>query len=233
MTRFGSRFRTVVDTNGSPTLVGSGVIVERIVSLPHAPRLQIGSCFNAELQVDPSLTHEVEWHVRSDDNVLPRVDLRLRDGVLHAELEDGAYAPLSELWIGARVGRLVEVKALGTARVVLQDLQAEAIALHGSGASRILARIRRAERVAVELCSSSEVRLEGQASELTLQANGTSRLRAERPEFEAEHARIELSGLSNARVCARESVSGRVRFPCQLLVACRGRLEIDGAYRRE
>ena len=192
----------------TPPVVGSGLIRERIITAPPFARLRIASVFRATFSLDPDFHDHVTLRFRADDNVLPHVQARLREGVLHIILDRGHYRDLSELSVSARLGELSELVCGGTSHV---SARGNARNLH------------------IAAGDASEVSFEGSAERMSLHGSGTARLRAEH----ANDARIELAGVSSARIVARRSVVGRVRFPCQLSVACPGAVEIAGAYRSE
>ncbi|HKP64022.1 MAG TPA: DUF2807 domain-containing protein [Polyangiales bacterium] len=192
----------------TPAVVGSGVIRERIITAPPFARLHIASAFRATFSLDPDFQDHVTLRFRADDNVLPYVQARLREGVLHVSLNHGHYRGLSELSVSARVGELSELACGGSSRVYL---------------------LGNARNLRIAAGDASDVSFEGSTDRMSLIGHGTASLRVER----ATDARIELAGASRARIVARRSIVGRVRFPCQLSLACPGTVQIAGAYRSE
>ena len=247
-----SSARRVTDVSEAVGTVGSGVIAERIITAPCTPRIVITGPFQAQLTVDPSQHDDFCLRFRADDNVLPRVRARLRDGVLEIGLEDGMYSDLSELKVTARVGQLSELATSGRACASVQHLDGHAIALtaaHASvihvdgrarhwqlaaaGQSLIRLRAASAERVSVSASDASTVQLEGACPDLDVSLSGAARLLAVRPAFVAQRAQLDLSGAARASLCTSERVAGRVRFPARLTLSCRGAIDLQGAYRLE
>ena len=232
--------------------MGSGVVAERIITAPCTPKIVISGPFQAQLTVDPAQSDDFSLRFRADDNVLPRVRARLRDGVLEIGLDDGTYSDLSELKVSARVGRLSELVTSGRACASVQHLNGGTIAftaahasvihvegrarhwpLAAAGQSMVRLRAASAEQIAVHACDASTVQLEGACRALDVTLLGAARLLAARPAFVAQRAQLELSGAARASVCTSEKVAGRVRFPARLTLACRGAIDLLGAYRLE
>jgi hypothetical protein len=236
----------------TPLIVGSGNVRERIITTPNLAQLRVAGMFRAAFSVDPDFHDDITLRVRADDNVLGCVQARVHQGVIQISLEHGTYADLSELSITARVGCVRALASGGSAHVLLRDACGESVTLSSCGASQLHARgdariwriaatgnsrvrveTAQAERVQVAVFDASEVALDGATELLVLNASGAARVRATNPSCTTDHARVELAGMSSARIAARRSVQGRVQFPCQLTVACPGALEISGAYRTE
>jgi hypothetical protein len=236
----------------TPLIVGSGNVRERIITTPNLVRVRVAGMCRATFSVDPDFHDDITLRVRADDNVLGRVQARVRQGVIEIGLEPGAYTDLSELAITARVGCVRALASSGSAHVLLRDACGESVTLSSCGASHLHARgsartwrieatgnshvhveFAQAERVELAVADASEAALHGASELFVLNASGAARVRATTPSCTTNHARVELAGMSSARVAARRSVRGRVQVPSQLIVACPGALEISGAYRTE
>jgi hypothetical protein len=227
-------------------------MAERIISAPCARRIVVSGPFQADFTVDPAQHDDLCLRFRADDNVLPRVRARLRDGALEIGLEDGTYADHTQLKVSARVGGLSELVIAGRAYANVHHLSGGAIALtagHASviqaegaarrwqlsaaGQSAIRVRAASAQALTVSAGDASTVQLEGACAELDLRLSGAARVLAARPGFVAQRAHMQLSGAARASVCAVELVAGQVRFPARLTLACRGTIDLQGAYRLE
>jgi len=247
-----SSSRRVYGSTETAGTVGSGIISERIITAPSTLRIHIAGPFQAELSVDCAQLDDVCLRFRADDNVLPRVRAKLRDGVLEIGLEDGRYTDLSALKLSARVGQLNELVTSGRACASVHHVSGPGIALTAAHASVIHADGRarswqlsaagqsvihlqgvNAEHITLHACDASTVQLEGACAELDLSLQGAARLLAARPGFVAQRAQLELSGAARASLCTSERVAGRVRFPSRLTLACRGAIDLQGAYRLE
>jgi hypothetical protein len=245
MTDYRARTRT-------PLIVGSGNVRERIITTPNLARVHVAGMCRATFSVDPDFHDDITLRVRADDNILGRVQARVRKGLIEIGLEPGAYAELSELSVTARVGCVRALASSDSAHVLLRDACGESIALSSCGASQLHAcgsartwrieatgnshvriELAQAERVELAVSDASEIALDGVTELLVLNASGAARVRATNPGCTTNHSRVELAGMSSARVAARCSVRGRVQFPCQLTVACPGAVEISGAYHTE
>ena len=233
-------------------VTGSGRIRERIITAPNTSRFHVSGSFRVMLTVDPARTDDITLRVRADDQVLPFVRAKHHHGALHLTLKDGAYHELGDLRVTATVGRVSEVCTAAMASVTLQGLDAAAIKLVSTGASRIDASgwshtwITRAsgtsrlflavtsvavtERVAVSAHEGGLVTLAGHARTLDVRADGAGKVLAAADAFRADRARVQLSGAAQAEIGARTMVTGRVRFPARLRVACPGEIRVDGPY---
>jgi len=240
------RVYTVSESTGT---VGSGILGERTISAPCASRIVVSGPFQVELRVDESMQDDVMLRFRADDNVLPRVRARLRDGALEIALEDGMYSDLSELKVSARVGRIGELSASGRASVTVHGLCGESVLLqaahasviHAGGAARNLQlsaagqslvrlHVSEVRRLVLGACDASTVQLEGACDALSLSASGAARVFAGRPAFQAREAQLDVSGATRVSLCVRERVTGRVRFPARATLACRGEIDLLGQY---
>lgn len=236
----------------SPWHVGSGVLGERIITVPLAHAIHVSGPIEASLRVDPSHCDEITLRVQADDNLLRFVRARLRAGVIQLELESDVYLNPTQLRVTATVGYMRELSTSGVASLDVSGLKAESIALRATGASHLSASggacewqidgagnsqlqvdLTSAERVLVDVHGASEVALAGPCEELAVRARGTAEVNASMPSFSAERAQLDLHGASRVRVCASAHVTGRVRFPAQLRVAGEARCDLDGTYRRE
>lgn len=235
------------------TTAGGGELRERIITLPNVSRFHIGAIFTAKLTVDPERTDDITLRFKTDEAVLPHLRAKCYRGVAHLELESGAYAGVSALRVEATVGRLTEVVASGGAHVVLEGISGPKMSLTSSGGSRIVARGRAdvfrlvaadtgrivlslpspvaVARIAVDAAQAGVVELSGRAHELDVRASGAARVLAGAPDFAVGSAHVHLSGVSEARVRARDEVRGQATFPARLLVNCPGRVEVAGQYR--
>lgn len=228
-------------------VLGSGVVRERIITVPVAPRLHVASAFVADVRVDPSLRDDITLRFRADDDVLPFIRARFHRGAIAVTLEADVPIAPSELSLQATVGPLCELAGAGSAQLIVRDLGGASVMLAATGASRIDASGRArewkvvaggssrvaldasdADRVLLDIDRASEVRLHGRARELDLHADGSARVYAAAPDFEACVARVRLAGAAKARLRARDRVEGRVRVPARLDVSCDGQLELDG-----
>ena len=242
-----------IDTStASPWHVGSGVLGERIITVPLAHGIHVAGPIEARLRVDPGFCDDITLRVEADDNLLRFVRARLVAGVILLELESDVYVNPTQLRVTATVGRMRELTTSGVASLDVSGLSAESIALRASGASHLVARgaadewqiggagnsqlqvdLTSAQRVAVNVHGASEVALSGLCEDLEIGARGAAEVNASMPTFLAERAEVELHGACRVRVCARERVAGRVRFPAQLRVAGEARCNLEGTYRRE
>lgn len=234
-----------------PVHTGSGVVRERIITVPYAARVHVSAALHAQFRVDPADRDEIRLCVRADDNLLEFVRATLSAGVLRIELEPGVYVDASELRVSATLGPVSELAVSGVASVEVRNLIAPRIQLSASGASRLAAEGSAAEwqlvsdgnsQLHVQLASArtvcatagaaSELSLSGHCDALDLRAQGGGRAHASMPKFLARRARVELTGMSRVELCAQEGITGRVRFPSQLCVAGAAPCEIEGSYRR-
>ena len=233
-----------------PRVVGSGVLRERIISVPYAAALEIAGPLQAEIRVEHAARDDASVCFRADDNVLPLCYARLVDGVIRIGLHPAALENVHELTVTAQLGPLTRVTTRSTAQTTIEGLCGDNVALSSRAVSRLRAqgRVRRwsvdaadagqvhlamhaARHTVVSARAASLVTMAGQSEALRLHCTGNAVVRAAAPDFETSSAELQLDGASNVQLRARDRVVGNLRAAAFLELSCPGRVSVEG-YRR-
>lgn len=244
--------RSFTHVSGQRVIAGSGHIVERVITLPQMSRVCIGSAFKATLTVDPHHRGEIALRIRADDSVLPFVVAEPRAGAIFVGLRTGAFSGVTELSVVATLGSLSELSAIHAASACVHNAEGEEVTLHADNGSHLVAcgraqrwtlRLANASRghlsfngsaaVHVQLATCSHLSLAGSAAVTEIEANTTSTVLGTRPAFETRRAHVKLGGLSHARLCVRDAISGELRGFSRLFVSGEARIDVKGAVHRE
>ena len=240
-----------INIGNANAILGSGVIAAQVVSVGAASKLRIEGAFRAEFAVDPQHAGDAALTIRADDNILPFVVAEVREDALVVGMKEGAYC-LTELSVEGTLFPVSEVSAVNGSRVKIRGLQGQTMAVSAENASEIDAggqaqrwdlrfgnaskgalSIGRATAVDLELENASVVSLAGSVVEAALMASTASEILATAPGFETRTAQVDVNGISSARLCVSDAVTGKVQELSTLHVACNGKIDIDGPAMRE
>jgi hypothetical protein len=201
----------VLVAGGCNRTTGSGRLVTREVDTTGGfNRLQASSGFQVEVIVGEREAVTVEV----DDNLTDRLDVGVSGGTLRLGLRGGDGVSDATLRARVTARRLSRIGASGAAAVrVTGDLAGPALEVELSGAGTLDAAVK-LERAELGASGASELRLRGSAGTVSATASGASRLALD--ELEAGRATVELSGASQARVWATESISATASGASQL-----------------
>lgn len=166
------------DLDGSGDHVTETYAVERFTSV------DVGDAFLVDIEVRSDAVASVE--VTTDDNLIDRIDVEVRDGVLH--IDEAGHRALDP--------------SLAEVRIVVPRL--EAIAAGGAGTIDVDGID--VEEFRVELSGARIVSLSGVVDRLEVEANGAALLSAS--DLEAAEVVIDLEGAAVADVHASDRVSG-------------------------
>lgn len=146
--------------------------------------------------------------IEADDNLLPLIETRVRDGVLEIRSGAGRLEPRSPLrvWVTARA--LEAVTAAGSGSVEAHGLRGGELALTVAGSGSVRAHDLQADLLRSEVAGSGSVEVAGRAPRQVITIAGSGGLDALGLESDVVDARIAGSG--SARVHARERISARI-----------------------
>ena len=227
------------------TVVGSGRVRERLITVPNLRRFYVCGPLQATLRIDRGHVDDVLLRFEADDAVLPHLQARIHAGIVELSLKPGVYLDLPQPRVHATVGNLCQVGTAGTADVTVRGLCASHVALACTGRSRLRASggsrewtvhaggqgraqlsLRQASRATLDLTKASQVRLRGRAGVLQVRGREAAQLVAAAPACRAQCADVDLQGASRATLYAQHRVAGRVRRPARLDAQCPGRVEL-------
>jgi hypothetical protein len=196
---------------GCSRTTGSGRLVTREVDTAGGfDRIQVASGF----QVDVTMGGHDAVTVELDDNLADRLDAGVSAGTLRLGLRGGGGISDATLRARVTVRRLGRIGASGAAAVrVAGELPGPTLEVELSGASTLDGAVR-LEQAELGASGASEVRLTGSAGTVSATASGASDLAIDR--LQARRAAVELSGASQARVWATESLSATASGASQL-----------------
>jgi hypothetical protein len=196
---------------GCSRTTGSGRLVTREVDTAGGfDRIQVASGF----QVDVTMGQRDAATVEVDDNLADRLDVGVAGGTLRLGLKPGTSVDGATLRARVTARRLGRIGASGAAAVtVTGELPGPDLDVGLSGASSLDAAVR-LEQAELGASGASELRLRGSAGIVSATASGASQLALD--ELEAALATVELSGASQARVWATESISATASGASQL-----------------
>ncbi|MBP9663068.1 MAG: DUF2807 domain-containing protein [Pyrinomonadaceae bacterium] len=159
---------------------GSGRVASEIREISDFHGVDVGGVFQVEITAQKG--HSVE--IEADDNLLPLITTKVRNGILTISTER-KLSTENPLRIRISAPDIDSLDVSGTAKVSLVGLQNESISIDSSGASR--------------------VRVTGETAKLTTDVSGATQIDAQ--ELQAANANIEASGASRVDV----NVTGELR----------------------
>ena len=185
-------------TGSACTIVdGNGVIVEEKRALSTFSEIELDSDMRLDIEVNPEAQTPFELKVLGDENLMPYIRTRFEGRRLVIEETE---------WLNPT--RTV------TGRVVVPSLRG--IEVSDSASVLITGIDQRTLRIAAD--SNSRVALQGQVEELSILAQGSSRVDA--LDLVSWRARAELSGSADAAVCVEETLEARASGSASLSFAC-------------
>jgi Putative auto-transporter adhesin, head GIN domain len=197
---------------GCSRTTGSGRLVTREVDTAGGfDRIQVSSGF----QVDVTMGERDAVTVEVDDNLADRLDVGVAGGTLRLSLKPGPKG-VQDATLRATVTarRLHSLEGTGSSAVTVSgELPGPELDVGLSGASSLDAAVR-LEAAELDASGASELRLRGSAGTVSATASGASDLVID--QLQARRAAVELSGASQARVWATESISATASGASQL-----------------
>lgn len=159
---------------------GSGRLASETRELSGFHGIDVGGVFQVEITAQKEYGVEIE----ADDNLLPLITTKVRNGILTISTERKLSSE-NPMLVRISAPDIDSLEASGAAKISVGRLQNENISIESSGASKI--------------------RLTGETAKLTTDVSGATQIDAK--ELQAANAEIEASGASRVDV----SVTGELR----------------------
>lgn len=159
---------------------GSGQTASEIREVKEFHAIDVGGVFEVEIVAQKEFSVEVE----ADDNLLPFITTRVRNGVLRIGTEK-KLSTSNPLRIRINAPDIEKIETSGASNLTIAGLKNEAISVDSSGASKI--------------------RLAGETAKLIIDLSGATKVDAEG--LTAANGTVEASGASSALV----NVSGKLQ----------------------
>lgn len=152
---------------------GSGQTASEARNISEFKGIDVSGIFQVEVTAQKDYAVEVE----ADDNLLPHITTKVRNGVLHIET-DGRISTDNPLRVRISAPNIDNIDTSGVAVVNLSNIKNETISVDSSGASK--------------------VKITGETAKLVVDVSGATKIDAE--ELTAENANIEANGASSVLV---------------------------------
>jgi hypothetical protein len=167
------------------TIPGSGVLLVEQREVDEFTAMRVSGA----LTVDFTAGQPRSVEVQGDDNLVPLVVTEVSNGVLHIHMEaKGGVRPVKPMKVTVTAPDLTKVIASGAVEISVRDVDTTEFAITVRGAS--------------------EVRVSGKTQQLDLDVAGASEIAAEK--LVADEVKVDVSGASEAQVCANHKISGKV-----------------------
>jgi hypothetical protein len=141
-----------------PTVAGSGNIISEYRTLANFNRIEVGGDFDVEVEVG------------GDDNLLPQVETKVRQGELEIDY-DGSYRSRDDIVIAITVSSLSAIHSSGSSDVNVTGVRSAAFEAAVSGSSDV-----RVEGdfgdLEANVSGSGEITMVGTADDIDANVNG-------------------------------------------------------------
>lgn len=187
--------------SNSGSVVGSGHLTSRLITLSGVTSVLVGANFVVHLSVGGP----EQATVRMDDNLADRIDATVTDGTLRLGLKPGSNVRDATLSADVTVSRLDRLATGGASKVTLgSPVTGPALQLVASGASQISGPIG-VDHLTASESGASVLTLSGRVGSLHLRAAGTSQLLG--PELVIADLDAVLSGASQATAAVSDTLA--------------------------
>jgi Putative auto-transporter adhesin, head GIN domain len=185
------------------SVVGSGHLTSRLISLAGVKSVVVGSGFVVHLGIGGA----AQAVITMDDNLTDRVQATVIGDQVRLGLLPGMNVRNPTLTAQVTVGQLDRLDTSGVSRVVVVLAPAgPALHLVATGTSEITGPIR-VDRLQATTSGAATLALSGQARDLHLSGAGTSRLLL--PDLAVQHLDVVLSGTSHATVAVNDTLAAQ------------------------
>lgn len=185
------------------SVVGSGHLTSRLISLSGVKSVVVGSGFVVHLGIGGA----AQAMITMDDNLTDRVQATVIGDQLRLGLLPGMNIRNPTLTAQVTVGQLDRLDTSGVSRVVVVLAPAgPALHLVATGTSEITGPIR-VDRLQATTSGAATLALSGQARDLHLSGSGTSRLLL--PDLAVQNLDVVLSGTSHATVTVNDTLAAQ------------------------
>ena len=174
----------VLATGCSIEIDTSGKTVTETIQVGDFERVSIDTSWDADIEVGPETSVEVEV----DDNVLDDVDIRVDGDTLVVDLDSGLFSINGDLAVHITTPTLIGVEIDGASKLDIENLEAD--------------------RFEIDLNGASQVTGEGAVGELIIDADGASQLDFD--DVVVEVAEVDANGASRIDLAGADEVRGRL-----------------------
>jgi hypothetical protein len=189
---------------------------------------QVGEFTGVEVgggvHVDISIGNERRVTVTSDENLLPLIKTRVKNGVLQLDRER-EIRPTRPIKLTVVTPTLERIGASGGVTMNAQASASKRFTVEGSGGARINLRGVDAEQLDVELSGGVEAKIAGKARSSRLELSGGVGLDAQG--LDVETAKIEASGGVDARLAVSKAITGDASGGVSVRIKGRPSIDVD------
>ncbi len=182
---------------------GSGKLVEQTLELPPFDSVDVADAIAVQLE---QVQGAAALHIEIDDNLLPLIDARVKDGRLLLRQKRPFNATKARLVL--QVWKLQAISVSGSGAVASEGLVAKHLKISASGSGSLRLDPLTAETLELHLGGSSTVKLAGQANELSASIGGSGVLQA--TAMAVRRAAVAVGGSGVARLQVLDALSGSV-----------------------
>jgi hypothetical protein len=202
--------------------IGNGAIQSSTREVPAFQKVAVHSGFKARLVLGPQSVV-----VRTDENLMPFVEVKVEDGVLHVGMEPFSNPLPSQLEVEISSEALEGLAASGAADVVATATPTDSFVLTASGASDVELKGLSTRALDVSASGASKVQVSGTATEGSVDASGASLVTL--TDVVLETLRIDVSGASTLHARVTGEVRGSVSGASGAFVSGNPRGQVDAS----
>lgn len=198
-----SACNTLALIDGQQRVEGSGTVIEKAIDVGPFTRIDVGGAVTADVTVGP----ERAVTLRSDDNIVERMELVVEGGTLHVRTIRGSFnfQPTDGIVVTIHVPELEGVDASGAATVAVDRVSADGFSVDASGAAEVRIDRSTARSLRVNADGASEVSVAGgKAAELVADLSGAALLDV--ADLQAERVALDASGAAHGQVNASDDL---------------------------
>src|SRR5688572_21721476 len=177
---FGRMAGNIFNFSFKSSVKGSGIGASEIRDVTGFRGVDVGGVF----QVEITAGKDFEVEVSADDNLLPVIETRVSNGILHIEAKESirSHGPVR---VRISAPDIESIEASGASKVSLANVKNDGLTIDADGASR--------------------VSLSGETAKLIADVSGASHIDAEN--LKATNARVDASGASHVSVSVIERLA--------------------------
>ena len=194
-------------------LSGSRVVAKESRDVPYFDAVRVGSAI--DLVISQGEGFHVEVH--ADDNVLPYIETRVRDGVLEIGLARGiSLGRYKEMKVYVNAPRFASLQASGSSDITARGgIRGDALRIRASGSSDVRLSLD-VKHLDIECSGSSDAILSGRAQSINARLSGSSDMKAFN--IECDFLEVVLSGSSDMHISVASEVAGSLRGSSDLRI---------------
>ena len=193
--------------NGIPSqiITGSGKTAIEGREISGFDRIYVKSFGEAEVMQGDNVGVVIE----ADDNLLPYITTSVFAGQLIIDVKPGvSLNPKSDVRYKITVKNLKEVQNSGAAKVHIQDLTTDSLALSSSGAGEFTIDNLMADSLDASLSGAGSFNASGECEKIDIRISGAGSFNA--PDLEVKQANIHISGMGTATVWVTDALESRI-----------------------